>query len=98
MISPGGAAVPRLLRHRRQQLLHILRDLRRRIDLEITAARAPGFVAAELMVLGRGEIAVVTVRQRNREMLAEPLGRFQVETDFHENLAWNRRDREVADA
>src|ERR1041385_5497737 len=73
----------------REQRHQVFGDPVRRANLEIAAARAPRFVAAELVMLRSRQVAVVTIGQRDGEVLRKGRARLQVEADLDEHLAGN---------
>src|ERR1017187_2071267 len=72
--------------------------LRCGLCFQVTGARPPGFIAAELVLLRRGQIAVATVGQFNGEGLLEGTLLLDRQPGFREDLARDRRNAQIPDA
>ena len=58
----------------------------------------PGFVAAEVVLCGGGEVTVAAVGEFDGEGLFEGAASFDVETNLGEHFKWNRGDGQVPNA
>ena len=58
----------------------------------------PGFVAAEVVLCGGGEVTVAAVSEFDGEGIFEGTASFDVETNLGEHFKWNRGDGQVPNA
>ena len=88
----------RLLRHVLQQFQPRRRDRARGVHLQVARSGAPGFVAAEGVLLWRGQVAVVAVGQLDREGMFQRALLFDLQADLDKGFAGIGDDAEFADA
>ena len=86
-----GPAVPLLARGSWMQLLEQVHDRGGddlgRVGLEVARPRAPGLVAAEFMLPGRGQVAIVPVGELYVERVVEGAFGLDLEPHLREHLA-----------